>query len=234
MSDGLIINPYAQILVKDQHTAQHFKDETDADFILIAPVPGKGLQNTGISAAARPNLHELFLELSQTQFDFLDVKHDLDEAQRDFLSAGGILVEAGKAPQKPFFQCLLNEVEAPDFQASTENLLVNPTFRFEPFSFENLRSWINERHFSPYLPSAWTARRASKIEFGYWLENARAEIVSQFRAGQKPPAQIDSGMLAKLIEAEILIAPENLRKQCEFSISFQVDYLPEPENLVSP
>src|SRR5438552_1247556 len=98
MKSDLIINPYTQILFKDNSHQPLFDAFPDADYFLVAPVPQKELKFTGISKLEQPNLYELFLDLSKTQFDFLDVNHDLNAPERDFLFASGILVEADKAP----------------------------------------------------------------------------------------------------------------------------------------
>jgi hypothetical protein len=59
-------------------------------------------------------------------------------------------------------------------------------------------------------------RPVSKIKLGYWLDQSQAQVVSQFRAGQKPCVEIEKELLAKLFEAEILIHPQSLSTQVKF------------------
>ena len=213
MKNDLIVNPYTQIVYKDKYSQWLFDAAPDADYFLKAPVPHEELKFTGISKSAEPALHELFLDLAQTQFDFLDVNLDLNARERDFLCAAGVLVERDKAPQKPLFYCLLDEVPSGEPDVPPAELIVNPSFHYEPFSFANLAAWINEKHLSPNQPTVWIERPASRLRLGYWLAGAQAEIVSKFQAGRKPPAEIEPELAAKLYEAEILIHPEKRREQ---------------------
>jgi len=213
MKNDLVVNPYAQIVFKDKYSQWLFDARPDAGYFLKAPVPQEELKFTGISKSAQPALYDLFLELAKTEFNALDVTHDLNAVERDFLFAAGVLVEKDKAPQKPLFYCLLDDIEAAEPDVSTAELIANPSFHFEPFSFNNLVDWINEKHLSPNQPTAWIERPASKIKLGWWLSNAQAQIVSNFQAGQKPAIEIEPGLMAKLAAAEILIQPEKLAEQ---------------------
>lgn len=215
MKKDLILNPYTQVLFKDQHTQALFEVESEAEYLLVAPIPQKELKFTGISKSKHPNLYELFLDLSETQLDYLNIDQDLNAAERDFLYENGVLIESGKAPQKPLFCCLLDDVETEDFDHLPENLIVNPSFRFEPFSFDNLRTWITEKHLSPYQPSVWIECPVSKIRLGYWLNNSQTEIVSRLQAGQNPGSEIPRELLSRLVTAEILIHPEGLEKKIQ-------------------
>lgn len=203
-----IVNPYTQIVFKDKYSQWLFDAQPDAEYFLKAPVPQEELRFTGISKSEQPALYKLFLELSKTQINDLDIDHDLCATERDFLFAAGVLVEEDKQPQKPLFYCLLDEVESGETSDSPGELIVNPSFQFQPFSFENLAVWINEYHLSPNNPTVWIERPESRIRFGYWLTNAQAQTVGEFQAGQKPAAAIEPALLAKLVAAEILIHPE--------------------------
>jgi hypothetical protein len=208
MNSDWIVNPYTQIVFKDKYSQWLFDSRPDADYFLKAPVPHEELKFTGISKSEQPELYELFLDLQKTQINDLDVEHDLNAKERDFLFGAGVLVEEDKAPHRPLFYCLLDEVEAKDFDRSPDKLVVNPSFYFEAFRFENLAVWINERHLSPNQPTVWIERPVSRIRLGYWLDNSQAQIISKFQAGCQPPAGIEPELAAKLFEAEILIHPE--------------------------
>lgn len=213
MKCKLIVNPYTEILFEDRYSRPWFDTQSDVDFFLVSPMPRKGLNLLGISKARHPKLYELFLDLAKSKFDFLDIENDLDGPERIFLTENGVLVEEEKAPEKPLFHCLLDEVETNGFNGESADLLVNPTFHFEPFSFENLRNWIIHKHLSPYQPSVWVRQPLTEIESGYWLDNAQAEIVSKFRAGEKPTFEIENDLISKLVAAEILVFPGTFQKK---------------------
>ncbi len=213
MKSGLIINPYLEILFEHRLTKPRFDAQPDVDFFLVSPIPQKGLNLLGISKLRHPNLYELFLDLSKLQFDFLDIENDLDEHERIFLLENGVIVKENDAPEKPLFYCLLDEVESKLPDSDISNLIVNPTFHFEPFSFENLRDWMIHKHFSPHQPSVWIRQPVTKITVGYWLDEEQAETISNFKAGERPPFEIESELVAKLCAAEILVSADKLRRQ---------------------
>lgn len=201
MTGKLIVNPCLQL---DIHTPEHY--------FLLAPKPGESLQSLQINKSERPALHELFLELAQTQFDFLDVEQDISAGEREFLVNHGVLVEAEQAPRRPLFACPLDQVEAAPFDGNLAGLIVNPTFRFEPFSFANLTSWIRERNMSPHQASVWIKAPLTGIETGYWLTPKQAETVAGFTAGEKPPTAIEEEFRSRLTAAGVLVTPESLRQ----------------------
>ncbi|MEZ5426585.1 MAG: hypothetical protein R2747_09995 [Pyrinomonadaceae bacterium] len=202
MSGKLTVNPFLQL---ELHATDNFH--------LLAPKPGCGLQMLPVSRTERPALYELFLELSGMQFDFLDIERDLSRDERRLLSDHGVLIEEKNVPQKPLFACQLDEVEAASFEAARSDLIVNPTYRFEPFSFANLAVWMREKHLSPHQASAWISSPATGIEIGYWLEKERAETMAGFRAGKKPSSEIDDELLGKLMAAEIIGTAEDFRRR---------------------
>ena len=175
-----------------------------------ATLPQSGLQKLEITKSIYPNLHELFLDLAQTSFDFIDVEKDIDEAERELLLESGVLVEADNVPEKPLFVCLLDDLEAPEFNGDISALTVNPAFRFEPFNFANFITWVHEKHLSPHKASVWLRQPVTGIEIGYWLDNNQSETVAKFTAGEKPEFEIEPDFLAKLVAAGILTTPEML------------------------
>ena len=206
MKNDLVINPFIQI---------QFTNEEKGDYFLIAPKPQSGLLKLEITKAEHPNLHELFLDLAQTRFDFLDVEIDIDEAERELLLQSGVLVNSDNVPQNSLFACLLDEVEIADFEADFSALIVDPTFRFEPFNFANFISWVHEKHLSPHKASVWLRQPVTGIEIGYWLDNSQAETVAKFTVGEKPAFEIEPELLAKLLAAGILTTPAILAESVE-------------------
>jgi hypothetical protein len=201
MSQDLTINPFTQLLISEE------------DCLLVSPKTSYGLKHLEISKSEQPRLYELFLDLSKVRLDFLDIENDLNDDERELLYDSGVLIEKENVPNKPLFACLLDEVEASPVQEDFSAVIVNPTFRFQPSSLANFNSWIQEKHLSPYQPSVWIESSVTKIEIGCWLSQAQADIVSQFRPGEKLPFEIDENLLSRLIAAEIVIAPETQSKK---------------------
>jgi len=201
MNENLVINPFLQL---------SSSNEEDADFFLIAPKSQSGLQKLKISKSDQPNLYELFLDFSQTSFELLSIQYDLDDTERKLLYRSGVLVESENVPQKTLFACRLDEVETKGPEIDNASLIVNPSFRFEPFNFANYVSWVHEKHLSPHQPSVWLKQPVTDIEIGYWLDNDQAEIISKFTAGEKLPASVAPELLSKLVASQILTTSEML------------------------
>lgn len=201
MNSNLVVNPFLQMVSSNGQ---------DTDFLLIAPKLRQGLQYLNILKSEQPNLYEVFLDLSAVRFDMLDIEKDIDEAERRLLYEYGILVESEDVPQKPLFACFLDEVEKSDFEAETSALIVNPTFRFEPFDFTNSKSWISEKCFSTGKSSVWIKQPVTEVETGYWLEAEQAETISKFNAGEKLTFPVEPEILSKLTASGILTTPEML------------------------
>lgn len=204
MSNDLVINPFLQLSVSG---------ETDDPYFLVAPKPQNGLQNLKISKSEQANLHELFLDLAQVGFHYLDYEKDINQTERDLLFKTGVLVDSADVPEKPLFACLLDEVEFNEFNDDVSSLIVDPTFRFESFNFANLLPWIHELHLSPHKPSAWIKQPVTEIEIGYWFEKDQAEAVSKFTAGEKLPFDLDNDFLSKLVACGLLTTPEILAEK---------------------
>lgn len=200
MKNDLVVNPFIEI---------HFTDGEDKTFQLIAPKPGSGLQKLSVNKSEQPNLHEVFLDLSQTKFGFLDIEKDIDQAERELLLQYGILVKPENIPEQPLFACQLDEIEFSDSDIDVFSLIVNPSFRYEPFDFSRFISLVHQKHLSPHQPSVWIKQAVTDIEIGYWLIKGQAEIVSKFVAGEKLTFEVERELLEKLIGGEILISPEN-------------------------
>lgn len=206
MSENLVVNPYLQLSPPS---------EQDGDLFLIAPKPQSGLQNLQISQKEQANLHDLFLELAEIGFDYLDQEKDINQSERDLLYDAGILIEPEKVPEIPLFACPLNEVEVPMFDGDASALIVNPTFRFEPFNLANFLPWIHEKHLSPHKATVWIKQPLTEIEIGYWLDSDQAEAVAKFTAGEKLAVELDDQLISKLFACAILTTPEILARQTE-------------------
>lgn len=219
MESNLVVNPFIQI---------QFADEQNADYFLSVPKPEVGLQKLKISKSEQANLHELFLDLAEIGFNYLDCEEDINEAERDLLYQSGVLVESENVPEKPLFACFPSDVETADFDGDVSSLTVNPTFRFEPFNFANFLPWIHEKHLSPHKPSVWLKQPVTDIEIGYWFETDQAELVSKFTAGEKLSFVIEKDFLCKLVACGILTTPEmlaeNKRRQHEMFEKAKIKY----------
>lgn len=204
MERKLIINPLTRI---------QFTDGQNTDFFLLTPKPGRGLQKLAIKRSEQANLHELFMDLSKLGYSYFDPENDIDEAEFRLLDESGVLIEPGEICEKPLFYCSLEDVEAAVAEGEASALIVNPSFRFEPFNFANIAPWANELHFSPHQATAWIKLPVSETEIGYWFDSEQAKIISNLSAGEKLDFQIEPEILRKLIAADILTTPETLAKK---------------------
>ncbi len=199
MENNLIVNPFIKI---------QFADAQKTDYFVTAPTPQIGLQKLKISKSEQPNLHELFLDLAEIGFNYFDCEKDIDETERDLLFQSGILVAPENAPEMPLFACLLNDLVTAEFDGDVSSLIVDPTFRFEPFNFANFLPWIHEKHLLPHKPSVWIKQPVTEIEIGYWFENEQAETLSKFTAGERLTVSLEKNLLSKLVAAGILTTPK--------------------------
>jgi hypothetical protein len=194
---SLIVNPLAAV---------EALQETD-DLISGGPVPGRGMRFLQISAAQRPRVHALFKELLQIGLGNLDIDTDLEDDDRQLLVDHGILIDADNVPERPLFSCLLDDVEeSPEIPSS---LIVNPTFEFQPFDLSKFRSWMQEKHLSPYHATVWVTDPSTGIRFGYWLTTEQVELVKGLEPGAGFSDQMRREITSKLVTAKILIDPEN-------------------------
>lgn len=202
MKRNLVLNSFTKIFAKDEQ-----------GIIVSAPNPQSGLQKLKISKSEEPNLYELFLELSEIGFNYFDCEKDINKTEFNLLFEYGFLVEPEKVPEKPLFACFLEDIEKADFDGDDSALIVNPSFSYEPFSLINFLPWANELHFSPHKASAWIKQPVTEIEIGYWLDNDQARTVSNFKAGEKPPFELEKDFLSKLVACNILTTPETLAEK---------------------
>jgi hypothetical protein len=202
MPSELKLNPYAALAVES---------EGARDCILFAPKIGEGFQTLNISSAEYPALYELLVDLSAGGLRLLDIENDLSDNERDLFTRYGVLVTAESVPDKPLFSCLLDDTQ-PGKVPAEGSLQVNPTFRFEPFDLANFRALSTDKHFSPYLPTAWIKSPAVELDLGCWVSHESAAVLSDLRAGEPVPAGIDHALRAKLLAAGIFIDPEAFKE----------------------
>lgn len=207
-----VVNPFLSY-----HPPHH----EGGDCVIVAPKPASGLQLLQLSPESHPNLYEVFVDLAQSRFDYLDLDSDIDDAERELLYERGVLVDADNAPERPFFCCLLDDIEPTGFDGDVSALIVNPSFQFSPFDFADLASKLLYGHLSG-RPSAWIAEEVTGIERGYWFDLEQAGIVSQFKAGEKLPFEIEPEMQARLITAGILTTPEAIAERTR-SVQAKID-----------
>jgi hypothetical protein len=199
MPAELKLNPYAAF-------AAEIVD--GGDCILVAPKVGESLQVLTISQSECPALYSLFAELSAVGLNTLDVENDLDDEARDLLARFGVLVTDENTPQKPLYSCLLDDVKVDEIARDESALRVNPTFRFEQFDLSKFRALSVDKHFSPYLPTAWIKSRGVELDLGFWVDHEHASLFSQLRAGEPFPDVIDSKLRVKLAAAGIIVDPQ--------------------------
>ena len=183
--------------------------------VLTAPKPGEGLKTIEISRESFPGMFDVFVDLAQTKFDFLDVEKDLTDVERGELESKGVLLPKENRPQLPLYECTLADVAGITGDIGPEKPVVNDSFRFEPFDLSKYASWARTKHISPAKPTAWIRSAITDIDLPYWLEQDEAEVLSQFVAGEPLKQDLDEKFLRKLIEAEILIRPGAFRQKCE-------------------
>ena len=203
MNVNFVINSFTGIYVKENIC------------LLVSPKPQSGLQYLEIQKSERPQLYELFLDLSKIRLDFLDIEKDLNDEERELLYEYGVLVEPENIPQKPLFACQLSDAENSGIEDNFSSLIVNPHFRFEPVNLDNFNSWIQQKHLAPYQASVWIKTLLTEIEIGYWLDEKQTEIVSKFKAGEKLSFEIEKDLLSKLISAEIVVSDKILKHKEE-------------------
>ncbi len=205
MPSDLKLNPYAVLAVETNETNETNETGGAGNCTLIAPKVGEGLQKLNLSEAEHPALYGLLAELSKIGLNLLDVENDLDDRERDLFARFGVLVTAENIPQKPLFSCLLDDLKAGQAASNERAMRVNPAFRFEPFDLSNFRTLSVDKHFSPYLPTAWIKSPGVELDLGYWISHQQAAAVLHLRAGEPVPAGIDPGLSAKLEAAGIII-----------------------------
>ncbi len=195
MDKNLTVNPFTEV---------HFDNRSCR---LVSPKPKEGLLTLEINVESNPNLFELLLEITKIRLDFLDIKNDLDNNERELLFKYGVIVEEINVPTKPLFSCQLDEIVVDRTIDPKTKTIVNPSFRYEPLDLGSFNSFAHQRNLLPYQSSAWVKTPVSDIEIGYWLNDQESEIVSTFTTGEEVRDIEDSNLLRKLIASEILISP---------------------------
>ena len=216
MASELIINPYAQITVV----------ETDGTIIglnIEVPIPNESKRFFQINADSNSDLVEFIIDLAKWGFAQFK-QEDLTVEEQDLLIENGFLVDKSLAPKKPLFHYFLDELEIENNSEPQlfTDLIVNPSFRFEPFDLTKVSYLINDNNFSPKFPIAWVKMPVTEIEVGYWLRNEFVEIAQKFIAGEKLAFEIEENLLSKFVQAGILINPESWRKK-EIEIKQQLE-----------
>ncbi len=171
------------------------------------------MKATQIRSETDAGLYDIFADVGSIPLSLLDIEKDLNSVQRELLCDAGVLIDSQNSPRKPFFECMLSDVEPSDKEIDPNDLVVNPTFEFHSVDIANFSSWLNEKHLSPYHASAWIRSPYSGISLGYWLNDIDTRIVENFAATQPLPAGIDRVLAAKLYAAEILIRKEEFDEE---------------------
>ncbi len=204
MSDKLIFNPFLEI---------HLSDDEEADFLLFAPKPNDSFKRLEIKRSKNENLYKLLTEYSGIGVQYIDLSNDLTADDIELFREFGFLITEEQKIERTLFSCQLDEVEESDLDLDFSDLIVNPTFHFEPFNLANFRKMIFENHFSPHQATAYIKSHVTEIELGYWLNPKQAEIIANFQKGEKFSDDLDKEFLTKLVSAKILVNPKALEDE---------------------
>lgn len=113
--------------------------------------------------------------------------------------------------------CFLDEIE-PRSELNGEDLIVNPSFRFQlgptvPLGLVQ-RTRFRERFLADF-PLLWVEDPATHVVYPFWLKREQAYRFRHFAASQSPPA-LDERLTRQLAEATILTTWEDVdRRRCE-------------------
>ncbi len=203
----LIINPFSQITILDESGKIIGLD-------IEVPVPNEAKKFFHIPAESNPDLVEFIVDLTKWGYGHFN-SEDLSDAERDLLLENGFLVDKALAPEKPLFVFFLDEIESENeaYTAAVHDLIVNPSYRLEPFDLSRVSHLIQVNNFSPHFPIGWVKLPVTEIEIGFWLKDEYAEIAQKFVAGEKLGFEIDENILSKFIRSGILINPDASRRQ---------------------
>lgn len=216
MTGELIINPYARIVILEE-------GKTISGLEIEVPIPSRAKSVFRIEADSEPELVKFIADLTKWGFGQFRTE-DLTDKECKLLVENGFLIDKSLAPEKPLFHYFLDEIELEkDYEPEAfTNLIINPSFRFEPFDAAQIPRLINNNNFSPNFPSAWIQLPVTEIEIGYWLRNEFVEIAQKFTAGEKLDFEIDKNILSKFVQAGILINTDLLHKE-EIKIRRQLE-----------
>jgi len=202
MQDNKKLNPFTSLFLDP-------KD--DKKWLLQAPLPGIGLQRLSVSSVEFPRLYELCLDVGRDAISDLDLQHDLSTEEYSRLIAAGVLIDATQEPNKPLFSCPLDSLAAAAQNAA--DIIVNPTTVYEPFDLSKFRTWAGEMNLSPYQPSLWITDEHTGMRSGYWLTNDQAANAARLEPGEPAPADLDPGLVGKLIAADVLVSIKDLQRR---------------------
>lgn len=198
MAGSLVLNPFLK--------CQPIGGD-DAQFLLRVPKAGEGLHDFAISRIDHGELYDIFADFSNTRLEYLNADTDLSDDQRDLLFGHGVLVDANRPPEKPLFSCDLDDITPFDGEFDPADLIVAPSFRFEPFDLRAFASRA-EKHLSPHTPSFWIKTPLTEIELGYWISKEDAACIAELRANGPVPDGLDDGLLRRLIAAKAVFTKD--------------------------
>ncbi len=205
MPNNLIFNPFLEI---------HIDSEVETDFLLLAPKKNVGLQILRLNKTLDAKLLNLLNAYSKIGLNYVEIDDELTSDEIELFQTNAILVDDSEKPVKPLFSCQLETVEVSDV-AKANDLIVNPTFRFEPMNLATFKEWIYQKHYSPQQATAWIENPVTKIEIGYWLTPEQTEIVSKFEKGQQIIFDLEEEILNKLISAQIIVSQKQFEAETE-------------------
>ena len=207
MTNELILNPF----LKHSFIGDSLEEATALR--LTVPTRETGVRNWQFSADEQPALYELFSELAQTSFNFLDVDADLSDAERDLLARQNILIRADETSQPPLFQVFLDEIETTQTFENHADLIVNPTFVYE--AANDYQTAITRRSYGMLAnaPSVWITDAGTKIQLGVWLRGDYVELLQGFAANEKPSGNLTDAQIAQLRAAQILTTTPEIERR---------------------
>ena len=205
MQNDLVVNPFLKV--------EHYSAE-GGPFIFSWPQPGSGLQSMTLERENESHLYDALVDVGAVRFDYLDPVNDLTDAERQRLTSNGFLISGSAAPDLPLFECTLDDVDA-FTGVIDEELVANPSLRFEPFDLSRFAVWAREKHLDPTKATAWVKTLRSDVEVGYWLDTQVAKIVADLSPDKRIDPSLDDDIVRKLIGAEILIRPSHYERERE-------------------
>lgn len=205
-TNELILNPFLKYRFYED-------DQKNQLLAFSAPKKQAGVQLFEFQREEHPALYDLFVDLTNTSLNFLDVEEDLSGTDRDLLINHSVLLSNDEVPHPPLFACYLDEIAA-DVSDDAPDLIANPHLFYEEAT--DFNAMIKRRFYGlvPNTPVAWvTDAEGTGISPGYWLRGEFAEIVPQLKAGEKPQIELTDRQTTVLRQAKILVEPDYLEKR---------------------
>lgn len=204
----MILNPYIYCdFVLDAEGKEALK--------IYAPKKNTAAQLTEFRREEHQELYDLFFELQETSFNFLDVDEDLTAEQQELLARHNVLLEPEEVSGAVLFACQLHEItaESEELSATAADLIVNPNFVFE--EAKDFDALMARRIYAMLTVSGigWVTDAGTGIRLGYWLNDEFDNLLRNFKAGESPRIDLTAEQIKILRAAKILVEPDYIEKR---------------------